>query len=274
MIRSIMANPIGRKILATTLFTTSVLATNAMTTQDNKDKIANAKQVELVSPEFARATATNAVRLETFSIEHNKKLDKIYIENCEQGYSKKYRKENLDAMYRVYGTYGATIEIQRAVDSQFIENTFNSFLDHYELTNNERERAKETFSLFYGWQDNILFSDLFKEELKMYEEQDFPSAEKAISYIDKHIDNKEFFTEKDKKMYNEQSKMFESMQIDKNTPQAKSDLLAYKVHLIHIFAFHKFFNENPIPEKSLFWRYFSRDFVNGEAAIKPQISSK
>ena len=143
-------------------------------------------------------------------------------------------------------------------------------MGHYALTDKERSTAQEITAHFYGWQDQILFTDLFREELKMYDEQEFPSAETAISYIDKHINNTNFFTETDKKIYEEHSRIFQSKQINKTNSQALSDLLAYKVHLLNVLAFNNYFTkEYAIPEKHLFNAYFHNDFINGQAAIKP-----
>lgn len=275
MIKPIITNPITRKFVATAILTTSVLATSAATIQEGKNKTTQTAQSELVGTDAAKAAMTNAVKIETFSLEHNKKLDDIYLKNCLPDMSKKDKKSNLDAIYRVYGTYGATIEIQRAIDSQFMENTINSFLNHYALSDDQRDLAKVVTSHFYGWQDQVLFTDLFRDELKMYDEQEFPSAEKAIAYVDNHINNTDFFTEADKKVYEEHSKIFKSKQPNKNSSQALSDLLAYKVHLLNILAINNYFSlKYQIPQRELFMAYFIKDFVNGDASIRPENSSK
>lgn len=273
MIKPIIASPVTRKFVTTAMLATSVLATNATIIHNDKNKTPQTFQTELIGADAAKTIKTNAMKLETFGFEHNKKLDDIYIKNCLPEISKKNKKDNLDAMYRVYGTFGATIEIQREIDSHFMEKAINSYLDHYSLTDQNRRAAQEIISHFYGWQDNVLFTDLLKDELKMYEEQDFPSAEKAISYVDKHINNKEFFTDVDKKIYDEHSRNFQSKQINKDGLQALSDLLAYKVHLLNILAFDNYFSKNhSVPEKQLFVVYFITEFVNGEASIKPNSS--
>lgn len=275
MIKPITTAPITRKFIATAMLATSVLATNAATIQEGKNKATQATQTELVGTDAAKAAMTNAVKIETFSLEHNKKLDDIYLKNCLPEMSKKDKKSNLDAIYRVYGTYGATIEIQRAIDSHFIEKTINSYMNHYALTDKERSTAQEITAHFYGWQDQVLFTDLFRDELKMYEEQELPSAEKAISYVDRHINNKDFFTEADKKVYEEHSKIFQSKQVNKNSSQALSDLLAYKVHLLDALAINNYFSKNyPVPKNPIFVAYFTSDFVNGDASIRPENSSK
>lgn len=270
MIKPVQISSIGRKVIATTMFATAVLASNANTLKNSNKNIEEKQKTELISSDASKAMASNAIIPQTFSFEHNKKLDKIFLENCDLDSSKKDKKENLDAIYRIYGTYGATIEIQRLIDSQLIENTINTFLGHYTLPRQIVERGQEVTSHFYGWQDLVFFTDLFKEELNMYQKQEYPSAETATEMIDNHINNSEFFNEGDKKIYNDHSKIFKAKQTNPNSAQAKSDLLAYKVHLLNILAFNNYFaQEHMLPEKSLFMFYFSNYFVSGENVIKP-----
>ena len=268
MVKSIISSPIGKSFVATAMLTSAVISANAtnINTANSSQKANN----ELVSKEAAKALKANTLSIGTFSYEHNKKLNKLYLENCALDEKKRDKKETLDAIYRVYGTYGATIELQRAIDAVFIEKALNAFLGHFDFTKKDQDLISQVASQFYGWQDNVYFTDLFREELKMYSEQDYPSAEKAIEYIDNHINNKNFFTDADIKTYNDHSEIFKSKQLNPDSAQGKSDLLAYKVHLLNILAFNNFFTQDhKMPERYLFMYYFSENFVNAENSIKP-----
>ena len=268
MIKSIIANPIGRRFVATTMLTTAVIGGDA-TKLCSAQNISTNVQTELINNNAAQALKANTISLESFSFERNRKLNKIYLKNCDIDRTQKNKKETIDAIYKVYGTYGATIELQNIIDSQFIESSINQYLEHFSFTDKTRAKAINLASEFYKWRDDVFFTELFADEQKMYEEQRFPSAEKAIEVIDNHINNDEFFSKQDKETYDKNSKWFLSEQKDKTSVQAKSDLLSFKVHLLNALAFNRYFIKNNMPEDVIFRYYFNDKFVNGENCIEP-----
>lgn len=268
MIKPILSNSIGKTFVATAMLATAVIGTNAETIKNKQQN--NAEQTELVSKETAQALKSNAIALNNKSIEHNKKIDKVYIKNCEPEKSVKNKKSSLDAMYNVYGSYGANIQIQTAIDTHFIKGTINSYLEHLSFLNENRAKAQSIFSEFYEWQNNEFYSDLYQEELKMYEKEEYPSVETAINFVDKQILNPKYFEKGDIKIYEKGCDIFKSEQKDGNSPQGKSDLLAYKVHLMNSLAFfNQLTKKHELPDEYIFTYYFNYEFLNGEASIKP-----
>lgn len=266
MIKPIFANRIGRNFIASTILATAALSTATTSPATAK----NTAQKEIVSQAASTAMQSNIINLGTFSMAHNKKLDKIYLDKCDTENSAKSKKSTLNAIYNVYGTYGATIEIQREIDDACIKESLNKYLTHFSYIGKERKAATKITSDFYEWKNDVFYTQLFQEELKMYEEQEYPSAEKAMEVIDNHINNSAFFSKEAKETYTKGCQYFQAKQTNKNPEIAKSDLLAYKVHLLNTLAFHKFFTEdNKIPEKHVFMYYLDYEFLNGYAKIKP-----
>ena len=71
-----------------------------------------------------------------------------------------------------------------------------------------------------------------------------------------------FFEKVDIDAYNEYSKRFASKQDKKDLQSAKSDLLAYKVHILDALAFNRYIMKmNSLPEEGAFFYYFKYDFV-------------
>ena len=62
--------------------------------------------------------------------------------------------------------------------------------------------------------------------------------------------------------YNNESEVFKSLQSESESVQAKSDLLAYKVHLLNSLAFSKYIKDKPFPEYPILSYYFSYEFVS------------
>ena len=119
-------------------------------------------------------------------------------------------------------------------------------------------------------QNDVFYTDLYKSELEMYEEQSFPTAEKFNEVLDNHIKNPKFFSKDDFKLYQKGCDYFRSNQKDKTSVEAQADLLAYKTHVINVLGFYNFLTkENDIPEKHLLNYYFDEYFLNGEGLIKP-----
>ena len=269
MIKPILANPISRKFIATTMFATAVLGAGALGTAAQTSKT-HPQQVELVSKDAASALQAHSFTIEPPQVSHNRKLDRLYIKNCEQDKTAKYKRETLNAIYNVYGTYGATIEIQRNIDDHFFNETLDKYLEHFSIIDKKREKASNAISDFNTWRNDVFYTELFKDELKMYEEQEYPNADFAIETIDKHINNRKFFSKEDSEIYKKGTNYFLSKQKDKTSSKAKSDLLAYKVHLINSIAFYNYLTKvNALPEKHIFHYYFNYEFLNGESAIEP-----
>ena len=269
MLKTVAQKPATRKFIATTMIATSVAVAD-VNNLNAKDTLNTSIQTEVISKAGAEALKSNAYTLEVTNPERNKNLEKLYIKSCENGKSVKEKKKSLDAIYRVFGTYGATIEVQRQIDDAYLAKAFNSYTGHYVLTDSARNDADQKIEDFNQWKNDIFYTELFKSELEMYEEEPFPSAEKAISVIDNHINNPNFFSEADVEFYNNESEVFKSLQTESESVQAKSDLLAYKVHLLNSLAFSKYIKDKPFPEYSILSYYFSYEFVNGGSSIKPQ----
>ena len=119
MLKPILANPIGRKFAATTMFATAVLSAGSLSLAA-RNKQTQSPQTELVSSEAAKALQSRAININSQEVfKHNKKLNKIYLKNCEPEKTIKDKKETLRAIYTVYGTLGGSIEIQKEIDNHF-----------------------------------------------------------------------------------------------------------------------------------------------------------
>ena len=269
MVKAIFSNPIGRKIATTAMLTTAVLSTNAANLKNNNASNTT-PQTEVVSKEAAEAIRVRfqEVRLQHF--DHNKKMDKLILDTTDSRKETRNTKTTLDAIYKVHGTFGAMIELQRLLDDYYIDNAFDSYLNHYDMDYSKSNTAKEIISHFYGWRDNVYYTELYKKELKMFKKQGVPTADECIKVIDNHIHNKNFFLQEDVGIYEEFSNNFIKKQSEPNTVQGKSDLLAYKVHLLNAIAFSNyFFNENKMPKENILMVSLGYDFINGKGVIKP-----
>lgn len=270
MIKPILASKFSKNFVATTMFATAVLSAGSLSLVAQNSQV-QSPQTELISNEAAKALQSRSVSLNSQEdFKHNKKLDKLYLKNCETDRTLKNKKESLDAIYNVYGTYGGVVELQRKIDNHFIEETINNYLEHLSFLSNDRKNATNTVSEFYEWTNDVFYTDLFSEELKMYEEQEFPTYEKVNEVLDNHLKNTKFFTAADFKIYQKGCDYFKSKQQESNSDEAKSDLLAYKTHLINALGFYNYLSkENKLPERHIFNYYFNDLFLNGEASIKP-----
>ena len=103
----------------------------------------------------------------------------------------------------------------------------------------------------------------------MYAQQEYPSAEKAIKFIDSHIHNSKYFIKDDVKIYNDNCERFKSKQTDKVSVQAKADLLAYKTHILNVLAFKNYLEKVKVPKESILSYYFKYDFMNSKNCVKP-----
>ena len=269
MVKAIFSNPISRKVVATTMFATAVLSTSASSLK-NTQHYSTINNTEILSKE-----ASNALKVQTLTSkekreEHNKKLDKLLLETCETQRDSKITKTYIDALYSELGASGAIIEIQRRVDDFYIEKAFDKYLQHYKMEDEDRDIANSVISHFYGWKDNVYYSDLFKSELDMYSNSKLPNVDECLKVVDNHINNKDFFTEEDATTYNEFTKRFISQQSQPQTELAKVDLLAYKIHLLNSIAFSNyFFGDKNMPKEHLLFVNMGYEFVNGQGVIKP-----
>lgn len=269
MIKPIAIPQIGRRFIATTMLTTALVAANStkINAQSNIDQNV---QTELVSKDTAKALEAQNAKLKVNRIEQNQKLNRIYIKYCEKDKTIKSKKESLESIYKVYGTFGGSIEIQRIIDNDYIEKTFNSYIEHLNYFRHNRKISNEIFSKFKEWRNNVYYNRLWQEEIKMYEKDNIPSADKVLSVIDNHINNTEFFTEEDKKLYEEGTRYFKSQQKDTTSVSAKSDLIAFKTHVLNAIAFKNYFIEQKsMPDDYIFMYYLNYDFLNGDIKIKP-----
>lgn len=270
MLKPILANPIGRRFIATSMFATAVLSASSLNLAARNSQI-QSSQTELIDYETAKALHSRAININSQEVfKHNKKLDKIYLKNCEPEKTIKDKKETLRAIYTVYGTLGGSIEIQKEIDNHFAKQAIDSYLEHFSLNSKSRKHASEIITTFYKWQNDVFYTDLYKSELEMYEEQSFPTAEKFNEVLDNHMKNPKFFSKDDFKLYQKGCEYFKSNQKDKTSVEAQADLLAYKTHVINVLGFYNFLTkENDIPEKHLLNYYFDEYFLNGEGLIKP-----
>ena len=269
MLKTVTQSHATRKFVASAMLATTVSASNANALNICED-LSTTNQIEVVSKSGADALKTNTFTYNPIKHRHNKDLDKLYIKSCETNKFVKDKKDKLDVIYGLYGAYGATVELQRDVDSVYMEKMFNSFLGHYSLSETVREKAKQKFEGFREWQNEVYYPELAKSEMLMYSEQQFPDLEKVTSVIDNHINNSGIFSKEDAKIYYGNSNKFKSRQVESDNEKAKFDLLAYKVHLLNVLAFHNYIKENEFPESSLLQYYFAYDFVNGKGFVKPE----
>lgn len=268
MVKSIISSPLTRKVATMAMLTTSV--TLASANNLNTNNVNNeTNQTELMSYEAATSLIAKTVDIIDCS-EHNKKLNKLILKNFDKTKDAKEIKTLINETYRTLGTFGATIELQRMLDDISIEKTINLYLSHFSLLDKNRNIAQQIISQFYGWKDNVFYTDLKNEEMTLHFSKNSLSANDYINKIDKHINNNKFFNQEEIDFYKTYSKKFVSQQKDKNSLQAKSDLLAYKVHLLNSLAFNKFFLlDNSLPNEKTFLGIFNFDFIFGEDTIKP-----
>ena len=114
------------------------------------------------------------------------------------------------------------------------------------------------------------FTDLYKKELEVYSAHRYPNSKQALKMLDKHIKNTKYFSPDDVEFYENHSKLFEARQKENHTIQAKSDLVAFKTHLLNALAFKNYLLEdNKIADTHSFIYYFNNEFVNGKNSIKP-----
>jgi len=268
MVKSIISSPLTRKVATMAMLTTSV--TLASANNLNTNNVNNeTNQTELMSYE-----AATSLRAKTVDIidchEHNKKIDKLLLNKLDKAKDTKEIKAYIDDTYKKLGTFGATIELQRLLDDISIENTIDQYLSNFTFLDKNRDIAKQLISQFYGWKDNVFYTDLKNEEITLHLSQKSLSADDYINKIDEHINNDSFFNEEEIDIYKNYSKDFVSKQKNKNSLQAKSDLLAYKVHLLNSLAFNKFFlQDNRLPNERTFFSLFNYNFIFGEDTIKP-----
>ena len=266
MIKPIIANRIGRNFIAATMFATSVASANANSFNSNY----NTNSTEVISQDAANIIRIHSFRLGTHSFEQNRKLDKNFLKYCQPNDSKKSKKETLKAIYNNFGTYGATIEIQKMIDNRFMEIFSENYIGHYSLVEKDIKNFKNAMLSFNNWKDNIFYKDLYKTELKMYKRQEFPSAELAIETVDNYISESNFFSEEDLATYKKGCESFVSMQKDKDSTLGKSDLLAYKMHLLNALAFKNYFLQNEqLIDPYLFRFYFQDSFLDGKNSPNP-----
>lgn len=269
MIKPIQASKIGKNFIAATMFTTAVLGTGAVNLAA-KAQNTQPQQTEIIDKKEADALKTRVINIEPHQIKHNKKVDKIYIKHCEKDKTIKDKKESLDAIYNVYGPSGAVIEIQRNIDNSMLEQTFNSYLEHFDYFNKKRENALEQINDFKKWQNEVFYNELWQSEQKMYEEEEYPSADKVLNTLDNHINNSKFFSKEDKELYKKGEDYFLSEQKEKDSIDAKTDLIAYKTHILNALAFKTYLvNKYPLPESHIFMYYLNYEFLNGDGKIEP-----
>ena len=263
-----MKNSVGRRLLTTAFVAGAVGLTtpNLAVTKNNQDIIVETKKSDRRTDKFLEI---NAYNIGTYSFEHNKRLDRLYLENCNLDESNKNKKANLNLLYLDHGTFGATIELQRAIDNEFLTRAIDSFWGHYTFTNEDIERTKPFIEKFQDWRKNTFDAELKVAEEELFDSQKIPSAENTIAIVDSHIKNNKFFNQQDINLYNKFCKDFETKQGNRNSVQAKSDLLAFKIHLINAMAFYNYFvNKTNMPENRLFMYYLSYEFINNKNFIK------
>lgn len=269
MIRKIATSPINTRFITTSLVISSLLCGIATADAGNKNNKRKNITTEVVSKDVAQSLQSNIFNLGTFSQEHNRKLDRAFLKIIDSKTSSKDKKQYLDSLYNNLGTFGATIELQRNIDDYYMQNTFEIFCGHYNFTNKDIIKIEEMSSKFNQWKEEVLYPGLEQKE-KALQTDSFLSAEKAIEIVDKHLLNKTFFIDGDFDIYNSACENFKSKQTDKNSAMSKSDLLAYKVHILNALAFKNFINSrDDNTDSHIFNYYYHRYFINGEASIKP-----
>lgn len=270
MLKTVFQKPVMSTFATTAMLTTAVITSSA-TNSNLKNNFITPEQTEIISKAGAEALKNNAYTLEVSSFKHNKDLDKLYLKNCDIEKSTKYKKSILKSLYNVYGTYGATIEIQREIDNASLKEAFDLYLNHYKLDNKTKIKAIEIIADFEKWQNDVYYTELLKAEVEMYKKIPYPNVEQAIKIIDEHINNSEFFTKEDIKSYHGNSKKYQARQEKKDSEKAKADLLAYKVHLLNTLAFNKILIKFNFPEAWILDYYFINEFINNKKSfIRPQ----
>lgn len=260
--------PIIKTLATTALLTTAVMASNASNRISINNSI-NQNQTEIISRNSVEALKINSYNLKNSTVEHNKDLDNLYLKLCNLDQSIKYKKNTLNSIYNVYGTFGATIEIQREIDNATLEKTFELYLNHYNLNTTQKNIAQQVINEFKQWQNDFYYTKLTQSESEMYNKIPFPNAKEAINAVDKHITHSEFFTKEDIKIYHENSKKYQAQQDKKESIKAKSNLLAYKIHLLNTLAFNNAIKTYKFPEAKILEYYFLDEFVNRNSYVKP-----
>lgn len=255
-------------------FATTALATLAVTgvyAHNLKQESVNNEnnQTEVVSKETAQALQANFVAFQQTPIIRNAKLDNLYLKDCKSTEDFNATKASLNKFYEALGTYGATAELQKGIDNQYIERTFNKYLSESNLTQKEREEAEAVISNFYGWKDNIYTKAILDEEAMFYSSDRLPEEYELNDLYNSRARKNAYFNEALSITYFELLEGFIDKLPSLLSRDTASNILAYQVHIFNSLAYLNYFNENPMPKMDKFVNIFFDDFMHGEACIKP-----
>lgn len=268
MIKPIVLNSFGRKVLTTAMFATAVANANSANLSARNAEI-NSDTTMVTKQQNFEVIKIHTYHLGTYSFDRNKKLDKIYLKYCSPEVKRADKKETLKFLYETFGTYGATIEIQKMIDENFLQESYKKYLEHFALSKNDIKNFNKVVSDFEEWKSGVFYKDFQSTKDKIYGKKGVPSAESAIEAIDDYVSKTALVSKTDLLAYNKTSQRFSSKQKDKESALAKSDLLAYKVHLLNALVFKKYFFEINKSYDSYLYSFYFQEFINSEASIKP-----
>lgn len=259
--------PTIRKTAAAAMFATSVLvgggyamAKPAQTTaQTTTQTVAT-----YPSEQASAAMKSNAVNTPAVSMQRNKKLEQMFLKFAENEADKKIIMDFCNDTYKNYGAFLGSIQIQRMIDMNALDNylqgNVNNFIDSdlktlFYLDNNKqiagvKKARPQTMSWF-----NDTYSTAFTKKIGKTinnKGQNKLSFEACSKMLDEFVENElsKVLPKEAKEAYYADSKAFRDSQREKNTVQAQSDYLAYKVFLIDALSAYanlksvNAFNEN------------------------------
>lgn len=266
MVKAIFATPLTRKVVATAMFVSAVAGASA-TNKGNDLPKERAEQVEVASKSSVTALKARIINMNYNKTSHNKKLDKKYSEIYSSNLEKK---KYLTERYNQYGFYGASIVLQKEIDDFYLESSISEYLSNNYLSPKEVNSLKAFLKEFKTWRETE-YSPMINEVVNsIVHKVDFPLAEDYNKALDRFVQTSSIFILNSREIYNDRIQKFVSKQKDKDSEQAKSDLLAYKTHIINSLAY-----SIQIHQKRSMPYYFGLNrtvqivLVDGEANVKP-----
>lgn len=235
-------------------------------------------EVTTVSNSTADALKSNAVNTPVYSQERNKRIDDKVRSYATDSKDLRETNKNLDEAYKNLGTFGATAEMQQYIDQEALREVLKKFKNNYYDSDKEMLDAfggKNDLpiiqdltgfidggltSRYIGIVDNAEKTELYKGKILSFEE------------VDKFYDSffkKNFNDSEELKDYDTSIKNFKERHRNKNSAQALSDLIAFKVYTMDRIAYKKYFETfreiideiTPDRKYEKFQKYFN-EFLN------------
>lgn len=238
---SIVKTPAVRNFATATMLTLGVLGVGACA-GGSANKTAEQTQTEVISAEGAEALKAMNVETPLYSNEINKQ---IYDKTISKYSTKEDKLEvayNLIDLFDVAGTFLGTAEAQRTYDENLINDLTYSLED--KVDNKPAASALDYLRL----QMFNYFKASRSVEFAEFEKNGPFSAQKMSLTLDNTLENLDFLSKRQKKLYHKSVDNFKKMQ--NNTTQgnvkALSDLISYKVFLMDKIALETLIEDSKV----------------------------